>query len=78
MPVHYADLMERMLRSVAAKEDVVAEVMRNVAERWRSGTGRVHMRPDAGTEERVEQVTESLKARASCGTGHAEATAFTW
>ena len=62
MPAHYADLMERMLRSVAAKEDVVAEVVTSVAEalaeRHRS---EMHVEADAGAEERVEQVTESLK-----------------
>lgn len=58
MPAHYADLMERMLRSVAAKEEVMASVAEALAERHR---GELHVRPGAAAEERVEQVTESLK-----------------
>jgi predicted ArsR family transcriptional regulator len=58
MPAHYADLMARMLRSVAAKEEVVSGVAEALAERHRA---ELQVAPDAGTEERVDQVTESLK-----------------
>ncbi len=73
MPVHYADLMERMLRGVAAKEDVMTSVAEALAERHRA---ELQVAPGSGTEERVEQVTESLKGEGILRDWHTEADGF--
>ncbi|MBA4181304.1 MAG: hypothetical protein C0506_12000 [Anaerolinea sp.] len=62
MPPAYANLLERMLRSLGERDDVITSVMTSVAESLAS-----RHRPEmAGTvsganAERVAQVTESLK-----------------
>lgn len=62
MPAPYADLMERMLRSVSAREEVVSAVMTSVAEALAERhRAELQVQPGAAAEERVEQVTESLK-----------------
>lgn len=70
IPAPYADLMARMLRSVTAQEGVVASVAEAMAERHRA---EVHMDADVGAEERVEQVTASLKREGILREWHAEA-----
>ena len=62
VPAAYADLLERMLRSLGERDDVIATVMTSVAEALASR----HRYDFAGsspvaTAERVAQVTESLK-----------------
>ena len=73
VPAHYADLMERMLRSVAAKEEVMASVAEALAERHRAD---LHVSPGTAAEERVEQVTESLKGEGILRDWHSEADGF--
>ncbi|MEX0783604.1 MAG: MarR family transcriptional regulator [Dehalococcoidia bacterium] len=77
MPVHYADLMERMLRSVAAKDEVVSAVAASVAEAM-AERHRRDLRPDgdASPEARVGQVTESLKGEGILREWHSEADGF--
>lgn len=76
MPAPYADLLERMLRSLGEREDVTASVMTRVAEslasRHRAELGEVTGTP----EEMVVQVTESLKQDGILETWHAEADGF--
>ena len=60
MPPAYADLMERMLRSLGEREDVIAAVMASVAESLASKHR--HEVSGLSTEELVAKVTESLRA----------------
>ncbi len=73
MPAHYADLMARMLRSVAAKDEVVSSVAEALAERHRA---EVHVAPGADASERVEQVTESLKGEGILRHWHKDADGY--
>lgn len=72
IPPAYADLLERMLRSLGERDDVIASVMTSVAEamaerhRKEIGTSGT-MKP----EELVEQVTESLRQEGILETWHA-------
>lgn len=62
MPAPYADLLERMLRSLGEREDVIAQVMDSVAESVaRKHRGEVTDTADETYETRIGQVTESLK-----------------
>jgi predicted ArsR family transcriptional regulator len=60
VPPAYADLLERMLRGLGERQDVVAAVMTSVAESLASK----HMHEVSGLteEDLVAQVTESLRA----------------
>lgn len=60
VPPAYADLLERMLRSLGERDDVIATVMTSVAQ----SLAEKHMHEVAGlsAEELAAQVTESLKA----------------
>jgi len=61
MPAAYADLLERMLRSLGEREDVIAGVMTNVAEAL-AARHRAEVASDEDDPEmRIEQVTESLR-----------------
>ncbi len=70
MPAPYADLMARMLRSVSAQESVVMSVAEALVDRHRD---EVHMEAGVGPEERVQQVTVSLKGEGILRAWHAEA-----
>jgi predicted ArsR family transcriptional regulator len=76
IPAPYADLMERMLRSLGEREDVTASVMTSVAEslasRHRAEFGEISGTP----EEKVVQVTASLKQDGILETWHAEEDGF--
>jgi predicted ArsR family transcriptional regulator len=77
LPAHYADLLERMLRSVSAKEDVVAAVMDSVAQALAERhKAEVAVAADAGPEDRVEQVTASLKGEGILQSWRSEADGF--
>lgn len=60
VPPAYADLLERMLRSLGERDDVIATVMTSVAQ----SLAEKHMHEVAGlsAEELAAQVTESLRA----------------
>jgi len=60
VPPAYADLLERMLRSLGEREDVIATVMTSVAESLASKHR--HEVSGLSAEELVAQVTESLRA----------------
>lgn len=62
MPPAYADLLARMLKSVGERDDVITTVMTSVAEALAS-RHRDDYAVDSpvGTEERVAQVTQSLR-----------------
>jgi predicted ArsR family transcriptional regulator len=76
IPAPYADLMERMLRSLGEREDVTASVMTSVAEslasRHRAEFGEISGTP----EEKVVQVTASLKQDGILETWHTEEDGF--
>src|SRR3989304_5982864 len=57
MPAAYADLLERMLRSLGEREDVIAGVMTNVAEAM-AARHRAEVGNQDSPESRIEQVTE--------------------
>ncbi len=70
MPPAYADLMERMLRSLGEQEDVSTAVMMSVAESLAS-----RHRPEVSglsAEELVAKVTESLRAEGILDEWHNE------
>ena len=74
IPAPYADLMERMLRSVSSQEGVVAAVMTSVAEAMADRhRGEVQTDSDVRPEERVQQVTVSLKSEGILREWHTEA-----
>lgn len=60
MPAAYADLLERMLRSLGEREDVIAAVMTNVAEAM-AARHRAEVAAQDSPESRIERVTESLR-----------------
>lgn len=62
IPAAYADLLERMLRSLGEQDEVIATVMTSVAESL-AARHRGEMVPglDGDTQERVAQVTQSLR-----------------
>ncbi len=61
IPAAYADLLSRMLRSVGERDDVVAAVVTSVAEALAS-RHRGEIGGGADTQQRVGQVTESLRS----------------
>lgn len=69
MPPAYADLLERMLRSLGERDDVISSVMTSVAQAMADR----HRKEIAATrpEELVEQVTESLRQEGILDTWHA-------
>ena len=71
MPPAYADLLERMLRSLGDREDVIGPVMASVAESLASK----HRHEVAGlsTEELAAQVTNSLRSEGILEEWRAEA-----
>ena len=74
VPAPYADLMERMLRSVSAQASVGSAVMTSVAEALvNRHRDEVHAEDGVGPEERVQQVTASLKGEGILREWHAEA-----
>ena len=72
MPAPYADLLERMLRSLGERDDVTASMAQSLASRHRAELSDVPGTP----EEMVVQVTESLKQDGILETWHAEADGF--
>lgn len=60
VPAAYADFLERTLRSLGEREDVIAAVVTSVAEAMAS-RHRDEVPPEADPEGRVEHVTESLR-----------------
>ncbi len=71
VPPAYADLLERMLRSLGERDDVIASVMTSVAE----SLAEKHMHKVAGlsAEELAAQVTESLRSEGILENWRAEA-----
>jgi DeoR family transcriptional regulator, suf operon transcriptional repressor len=72
MPAAYADLLERMLRSLGERDDVIAGVMTNVAEALaaRHRDELVSSENDA-PETRIDQVTVSLRQEGILDRWHA-------
>lgn len=62
VPAAYADLLERMLRGLGERDDVISSVMTSVAEALASRhRDDVAVATEAAPEERVAQVTASLR-----------------
>ncbi|MBI2765617.1 MAG: ArsR family transcriptional regulator [Chloroflexi bacterium] len=70
LPAAYADLLERMLRSLGERDDVTAAVMASVAESVASKHRSEVAGVGADPEERVVQVTESLRNEGILDTWH--------
>lgn len=75
VPPAYADLLERMLRSLGERDDVIATVMTSVAESLAS-KHRDEIADSAATEEMIEQVTASLRKEGILEAWRAEADGF--
>jgi predicted ArsR family transcriptional regulator len=75
IPPAYADLLERMLRSLGERDDVIATVMTSVAESLAS-KHREEMPDSAAIEEAIAQVTASLRSEGILEAWRAEADGF--
>jgi predicted ArsR family transcriptional regulator len=75
MPPAYADLLERMLRGLDARDDVVDGVMGRVAESLAS-RHRADVTTSRDPEQLVVQVTESLKQDGILESWHSEADGY--
>ncbi len=71
----YADLLERMLRSLGEREDVIAQVMTSVAEAL-AQKHRAEVPASMGTADRVGHVTASLRQEGILDRWHAEADGY--
>lgn len=75
IPPAYADLLERMLRSLGERDDVIATVMTSVAESLAS-KHRDEIPDSAAIEEVIAQVTASLKTEGILEAWRSEADGF--
>ncbi len=76
LPPSYADLLQRMLEGIGEKPDVISAVMSSVAESLAARHRHEIVSPGISAEDRIEQVTHSLREDGILDQWHTEEDGF--